>query len=86
MHTKICGFTVLYFEIIDFRTGYIEQDITLIKILHANSVRLLIRQNGIQHKFAYNVKLIDFMRSLSVAANSVNEIYFMNAYNNKLLN
>ena len=44
-------------------------------------------QNGIltQHKFEYNVKLINFIRILSVAANSVNEIYFMNAYNDKLL-
>ena len=33
-----------------------------------------------QHKFAYNVKLIYLMKFLSVPANSVNEIYFMNAY------
>ena len=32
-----------------------------------------------QHKFPYSVKLINFMRILSVAASSVNEIY-MNAY------
>ena len=39
-----------------------------------------------QHKFSYNVKLlINFMRILCVAANSVNEIYFMNAYNDKLI-
>ena len=37
-----------------------------------------------QPRFPYNVKLfINFMRILSVAANSVNEIYFMNAYNDK---
>ncbi len=43
-------------------------------------------QKGIlmQHKFLYNVKSINFMRILSVAANS-NEIYFMNEYNNKLI-
>ena len=36
-----------------------------------------------QHKFAYNIK---FMRILSAAANSVNETYFMNAYNDQLIN
>ncbi len=44
-----------------------------------------------QQKFAYNVKLINFMginyiEILSVAANSMNEIYFMNAYIDKLIN
>ena len=46
-------------------------------------------QNGIlmqQHKFAYNVKLIVFMRILSAAANCVTEIYFRNAYNSKVIN
>ena len=46
-------------------------------------------QNGVlmqQHKFACNIKLVNFMRILStVTANSVNEIYFMNAYNDKLI-
>ena len=45
-------------------------------------------QKGIlmqQHKFPYNIKLINFMKILSVAANSVNEMYFMNAYNDKLI-
>ena len=45
-------------------------------------------QNGIlmqQHKFPYRVKLIDFMRILSVAVNAVNEIHFMNAYKIYLL-
>ena len=38
------------------------------------------------HKFPYNIKLlINFMRIPSVAANSVNEIYCMNAYNDKLI-
>ena len=37
-----------------------------------------------QHKFAYNVKLINFMRIQSAADNSVIEIYLINAYNNKL--
>ena len=43
-------------------------------------------QKGIlmQHKFSYNIKLVNFMRILSVAANS-DEIYFMNEYNNKLI-
>ena len=46
-------------------------------------------QNGIllqQNKFAYNVKLINFMKILSASANSVNEIYFMNVHNDKLIN
>ena len=40
-----------------------------------------------QRKFSYNIRLINFMRILSVAANSVNEIYmyFMNAYDDKLI-
>ena len=38
-----------------------------------------------QHKFPYRVKLIDFMRILSVAVNAVNEIHFMNAYKIYLL-
>ena len=41
-------------------------------------------QNGIliqQIKFSYNVKLINYIYENS--ANSVNEIYFINAYNNK---
>ena len=38
-----------------------------------------------QRKFPYNVKLINFRRILSVAANFVNEIYFINAYNDNLI-
>ena len=38
-----------------------------------------------QHKFAYYVKLINFMRILSTAANSVNKI-LLNAYNNIIIN
>ena len=38
-----------------------------------------------QHKFAYNVKLTKFKRILSTAT-FVNEIYFMNVYNDKLIN
>ena len=54
----------------------IERDITL----KENSVWLLIFQNEVkmhvnlykqQHKFAYNIKLINFMRILSGAANYV---------------
>ena len=39
-----------------------------------------------QHKVAVNVKLVNFMRILSVAANSVKDLYFMNVYDNKLIN
>ena len=58
--------------------------------MHVNVIYLIMIncQNVIlmqQHKFPYNVKLINFMRILSVAANSVNEIYFMNAYNDTLI-
>ena len=47
--------------------------------MHMNEICLVVMncQNGIvmqQHKFAFNVKLINFRRILSVAANSVNEI------------
>ena len=45
--------------------------------MHMNEIFLMINgQNGIlmqQHKFPCNVKLINFMRILSVIANSVNE-------------
>ena len=39
-----------------------------------------------QQKFAYNVKSINFKRILSGVVTSMNEIYFTNAYNNKLIN
>ena len=47
--------------------------------MHVNEIHLMINcQNGIlmqQHKFAYNAKLNNLMRILSVAVNSVNERY-----------
>ena len=58
--------------------------------MHVNEIYLMVNsQNRIlmqQHKFAYNVKLINFMTILSMAADSVNEIYFMNAFNYTLIN
>ena len=57
--------------------------------MHVTKIYLMINSsNGIlmqQHKFACNVKLVNFVRILSVAANSVNEVYFMNAYNDTLI-
>ena len=39
-----------------------------------------------QHKFAHDVKLINFMRILSAVANFVNDTSFINAYYDKLIN
>ena len=87
MQQHINLYTLGYSILANFSERDIERDITL----NENSVWLQIfgTDNNAcelmrQQKFAYNVKIIKFMRILSGAANSVNGIYFMTNNRNLL--